>query len=547
MRAKLGLILGAAGCAVLGALLYAPAGSSGRLADDWVLLRTVRRSTSLWWPFAHNDLGQGTGSGHFYRPVWVLWNAAVNDISGSPVFAHVVNLALFGIVCAEVVVLVRRLSGARAALIAGATFAVFPIHGESVAWISGNTDVLAVALALAAILLALGAEPSVGRAGGREAGIAVLTALAALAKEIAMVLPVLTAILLWAQPGGAGSPQPGGAGSPQPPGAGSPRPRGYWRPALVMLATVAVVLVPRTLVLGGLGGYGGQSLTPVRGAGALASFILAAFSAPQLDILRHPALFLVPVGVLAILLIAVYAAWRGTGTARARLALAGIAWFLVALVPVLNQPLNLNTANGDRLLFLPSIGLAITAGALIAGARRTAVTVAWGAVAVLCAVSCVLVALQWRTAGTESRRLIGEIDRIAPRGAHVFALSVPSDYGTAHLYPDGLELAVQETGRPDVTLTGCMPVQALGLHPGQVSFLAVPGGLWFGRTTPEAPFEVPVLGSSQAQSSTACVFGKGPHRPRQTLGTALTAFVVTTPSRHSYYMYFDGRDMRPAG
>jgi hypothetical protein len=360
-----------------------------------------------------------------------------------------------------------------------------------------------------------------------------------------MVLPVLMAILLWAQAGGAG---------PQPP-RGSPRPRGYWRPALVMLATVAVVLVPRTLVLGGLGGYGGQSLTPVRGAGALASFILAAFSAPQLDVLRHPALFLVPLGALAILVIAVYAAWRGraegngggTGTARARLALAGIAWFLVALVPVLNQPLNLNTANGDRLLFLPSVGLAIAVGVLVGGTRRAMATAAWGAVAALCAVSCVLVAMQWRTAGTESRRLIGEIDRLAPRGAHVFALSVPSDYRTAHLYPDGLELAVQETGRPDVTLTGCMPVQALSLRPRQVSFLAVPGGLWFGRTTPEAPFEVPVLGSSQAQPSIACVFGKGPHRPRQTLGTALAAFVVTTPSRHSYYMYFDGRDMRPAG
>ena len=76
-RGRVGLILGAAGCALLGALLYAPASSSGRLADDWILLGTVRRTSSIWWPFTHNDLGQGTGAGHFYRPVWVVWNAAI--------------------------------------------------------------------------------------------------------------------------------------------------------------------------------------------------------------------------------------------------------------------------------------------------------------------------------------------------------------------------------------------------------------------------------------------------------------------------------------
>jgi hypothetical protein len=522
-RGRVGLVLGAVGCALLGALLYAPAGSSGRLADDWILLRTVRRVSSVWWPFTHNDLGQGVGSGHFYRPVWVLWNAAIYDLSHSPALAHALNLVLFAIVCAEVVLLVRRLAGMRAALIAGATFAVFPSHAESVAWISGNTDVLAVALGLAAILLALEARPSVRR----ELGIAALTALAALAKEIAMVLPVLMAILLWAT-------------------AGEPRPRGAWRPAIVMLAAVLVVLIPRTLVIGGVGGYGGQALTPVRGAGALASFILAAASAPQLELLRHPVLFLVPLAAVMLLAAGVYARRRAKDGVTERLALAGVAWFLVALVPVLNQPLNLNTANGDRLLFLPSVGLAIAVGALIGCVRRVSVMAGWAVVGVLCAVSCVLGALQWRTAGTESRRLLSEIDHLAPRGAHVFALSVPSDYQTAHLYPDALDVAVHETGRPDVTLTGCIPVQALSLRPGQASFLPLPGGLWLGRTTPRAPFEVSVLGSSEAQPSSACLFGQAADRPPSTLGTALAALVATTPASHSIYMYFDGRDMRLA-
>jgi hypothetical protein len=527
-RAQAGLVLGALACGVLGALLYAPAGSSGRLADDWVLLHTVQHVTGVLWPFSHNDLGQATGSGHFYRPVWVLLNAAIYGISHSPTFAHVVNLVLYGIVCVEVVFLVRRLAGVRAALIAGVTFAVFPSHGESVAWISGNTDLVAVALGLGAMLVALWAAPSIRR----EVAIAALTALAELAKEIAVVLPVLMAILLWATATEARA---------------SSR-REYWRPAVVMLVTVVAVLIPRSILVGGIGGYGGQALTPVRAAGALASFILGGFSAPQIQLLEHPVLFAVPACLLILLTAGAYRAWRGGAGPTGRLAVAGTAWFLVTLLPLLNQPLNLNTRNGDRLLLLPSVGLALAAGALIGRTRRRTVAAAWGVVAVLCVLSCVGNALDWRAAGSESRRLLAEIDRLAPRGAHLFALSVPSEYRGTHLYPDALDVAVQETGRPDVTLAGCMPVHVLNLRPDQVSFVPLPLDLWYGRTTRQAPFQVPVLGSSEPPSSIACQFGEAPHQPPETLGTALTAVAVPTPTSRSrsVLIYFDGRDMRLA-
>ncbi len=522
-----GLALGAAGCGLLGALLYAPAAASGRLADDWVLLRTVRRVTGPAWPFTHTDLGQSAGSGHFYRPLWVLLNAAIYNLSHSPTFAHVVNLVLFAIVCTEVVLLVGRIAGLPAALIAGVSVAVFPSHGESVAWISGNTDLLAVALGLAAILLALRSSPSLRR----DIGIAALAALAALAKEIATVLPVLMAILLWVTAPGA-----------------RPRPRGYWRPALVMLATVALVLIPRTVVVGGIGGYGGQPVTPTRVAGAFASFILGGLSAPQLPLLAHPAFLLVPVGAVILLAAGGYLAWRARAAITGRLAIAAVAWFLVALVPVLNQPLNLNTRNGDRLLLLPSVGLAIAAGALIARTRRPAVVGAWGVVVVLCAVSCVLNAFDWRTAGVESRRLVAEIDKLAPRGGQVIALSFPTDYRATHLYPDALEVAAQETGHPHVTVVGCMPVQSLSIRSGQASFVPLPGGLWFGQTTTRAPFEVPVLGSAAPPSSGACVSGPAPGPAHETLGTALRAFDAPSPPGGGapVIVYFDGRDVLKA-
>jgi hypothetical protein len=316
-----------------------------------------------------------------------------------------------------------------------------------------------------------------------------------------------------------------------------------------MLAAVVLVLIPRSLLVGGIGGYGGQPLTPVRAAGAFASFILAALSAPQLQLLEHPVLFLVPACALILLAAGAYRAWRGRGAVTGRLAVAGVAWFLVTLVPLLNQPLNLNTRNGDRLLLLPSVGLALAAGALIARTRRPAVLAAWAAVAVLCAVSCVENALDWRTAGAESRRLLAEIDQLAPRGAHLIALSVPSEYRGTHLYPDALDVAVQETGRPDVTLAGCMPVHVLNLRPGQVSFVSLPLGLWYGRASTQAPFQVPVLGSSDPPSNGACQFGPAPDQPRETIGTARTALVAPTPASASgaSLIYFDGRNMRPAG
>ena len=537
LRSRPGRLL-ALGCGLLGALLFVPAISSGRLADDFVLLRTVRLVTGPFWSFTHNDLGQPAGSGAFYRPAWVLWNTAVYDVDHSPAFAHVLNLVLFAVICAEVVLLLWRLAGGRAALIGGVLFAVFPSHGESVAWISGNTDLLAVAWGLGAILLALSVGPSIWR----DVGIAAFTALAMLAKEIAAVLPALMAILVWAAPAPAPASGTGGSGT----GTGTGLQR--WRPAIVMLATVVLLLIPRTAVVGGVGGYGGQALTPKRASGALLSFIAGGLSAPQLQLLAHPVLFLVPICALSLLLGGTYWAWRTGARTTARLAVAGLAWFLVALLPVLNQPLNLNTRNGDRLLLLPSVGLALAAGSLIAPRRRRGVTAAWGAVAALCALSCVLNALNWHAAGIESSRLLADIDRIAPPDAHLIALSVPTDYRQAHLYPDALDIAVQETGRPDVSLTTCMPVHALSLRPGQVSFRALGGGLWLGRTTGRAPFDVPVLGSSEPQASSGCQFAAGPGQPKETLGTAVTALVKPTPAPgvRPVLIYFDGLGMRRA-
>src|SRR5947209_6554297 len=223
-------------CAVAGAGLFIPALAAGRLADDFVLERTVSRVTGPFWPFGHNDLGQG--SGNFYRPVWVLFNAAVHQVSNQAEFAHGVNLVLFAILCLEVGMLLRRLVSRPAAILGTLTFACFPSHGESVAWISGNTDLLAGVLGVGAVL-------SASRRPGSDRWVAlaaVLAAAAVLSKEVAVVVPALAALTIWAS------------------GAGEPARRAY-RPVWPMLALVALALLVRTIELHGIGGYAGSPLT----------------------------------------------------------------------------------------------------------------------------------------------------------------------------------------------------------------------------------------------------------------------------------------------
>ncbi|MDQ6605389.1 MAG: hypothetical protein M3Z06_02440 [Actinomycetota bacterium] len=511
------------GCAIVGAGLFAPGVGSGRLADDFVLLRTIRGVTSVVWPFGHNDLGQMAGSGHFYRPLWVLWNAVINQLASSPAAAHLANLGLFGLICGEVAVLLRRLTGQRAALLGGLLFAVFPSHGESVAWISGNTDLLAVALGLAALLVGTGRKPTIGT----SLAAAGLVAAAMLSKEIAVVFPVLAAILIWI-----GRPADAGA-------------RERWRPVLAMLGAVVLVLLVRGLVIHGFGGYGDTPLTPRRAGGSLASFSAAALSAPQLQLLQHPVLLLVPVS-LAVLI--GWTLWRGVQTGRARpatRAAGGLVWFYVALLPVLNQPLNLNTRNGDRLLLLPSVGLAITAAALVGLARRRVAVLAAVPLIAVCGLAGVLNAVEWNTAGHESRRIIAELTRLAPRDAHLVVLSVPTDYREAHLFPDALQDAVQESGRPDVTVITCAPVHALELLPGQVSFRAPGGGLGLGSSTADAPFEVSVLGGATVGAAGCAVSTPaGAKSPSLGIVDAVVVRPTIVPGQPITVVYFDGRDMR---
>jgi hypothetical protein len=499
---------------VVAAVAFLPAVTSSFVADDFILLRTLDRYGGIGWAFTHNDVGAGSGAGHFYRPLWVLWHEAIDRASGAAWAFHAGNLALYVAVTLEVWALGRRLLGSRSAWVAAFAFAVYPRHGESVAWISGSTDLVAAAIGLPAVLCALASW----RPGVRAVAAASFAAAAALAKESAFVLPLLAVVAVWA--------------------AGGPRRR--WAAPVAMAVAQAVVLVVRLTVVGGLGGYADYPWTPLRFAIGLGSYMLAALSPPQLELLRDPALLIVPLAALLFVVFAVRALRRRGERERLRLAVAGAAWFAIALLPALNLAVDLNTANGERLLFLPSVGLALAFGALVpVRSRATLVSLASAGAAAL-ALS-LLSAQTWNPAGDLAERVVAQASALGPPNGELVVVTVPEEYRTAHVFPGvTLAAALQRAGRRDLRVAPCVPVIVRSKTAGAVRVSRRPDGGFGVRTTWDAPIDVPVR-RHPAPVTRDCLWDADGGWPP---GVAFDATAHSAPSRQpAAYAYFDGRDL----
>ena len=112
---------------------------------------------------------------------------------GSPVVFHLVAIVLHGVATALVVLLLAQLMAAEAAALGGLLFAVHPVHVEAVANVVGTAEPLAAILLLTAALVHLGAGERLRLP--RALGVACLYALAIMAKEGAVVLPLFLLLL----------------------------------------------------------------------------------------------------------------------------------------------------------------------------------------------------------------------------------------------------------------------------------------------------------------------------------------------------------------
>ncbi len=149
---------------------------------------------------AETDLAYG-----YFRPVSSLSVALDYRIWGADPFGfHFTNLLLHAASSLLVCLLALGLGARRAvAWATGWLFAIHPIHTESVAWIAGRTDLLAFLLAGASFGLFLLVERPGGTLARRlaQGGSLALLALALLAKEMAAVVPLwIACVVFWRSP-----------------------------------------------------------------------------------------------------------------------------------------------------------------------------------------------------------------------------------------------------------------------------------------------------------------------------------------------------------
>jgi len=357
------------GILLLALLAYWPTLRGDFVYDDVSLVRDNRVITSLrnvprifttdyWGTLERPDLSPGT---NLYRPL-VMISFALNYAVGGlqPLGYHAVNILLHAGVSLAVYGLGRRLRLSReTAGVAAALFAVHPLHTEAVAGIAGRAELLmalGVLLALAGYL----------RGGGvTRAGSLLAFALSLLAKEQAAVVPVLLVLAELAT----------GAQS--------------WRPAGVRAAGVRLLpyagilgayLLLRTWVLGTAAvpvttllenplahaALGPRLLTALAVAGRYLTLCLwPAPLSPDYSYNQFP-LATSPLDGRVLLAVLLWGGLLALGlrsfTRGQRVVGFAVGFSVLTFLPASNLLLPIGTIMGERLFYLPSVGLCWLAG-----------------------------------------------------------------------------------------------------------------------------------------------------------------------------------------
>lgn len=298
----------------------------------------------------------------YYRPAALLSLRGDGAMAPSfPYAYHATNVLLHTLNTALVYwLLALVLRAAAPALMGALLFAVHPAHVESVAFVSGRTDLLAALFALLSTLTWLRVRAGLSRNPARDRAVSCGSFfLACLSKEVAYLLPAV--LLIWDLAVPAASPTPSGW-----------RRHRSW--VMGWAGCFAVVVVLRWSVsTGSLGllraGAHQGSLTAAVSDPMLIPSVLAGYL--RLLVLPWPlqayytqaqlmstgaalVWFLGPILVTGL-------AWRiGAG----RIWLAALAWLLLFLLPVSGIVPIGGAAIAERYLYLPSVGFVLAAGLL---------------------------------------------------------------------------------------------------------------------------------------------------------------------------------------
>ena len=342
---------------------YLPALWNGFAMDDLYIIvwnplvhsvqGTWRAFTGPYWP---PDLG-----GQMYRPLPLASFAVDWAIAGGhPAWFHAMNLLWHAGMAVLVAAVARRWADWATALGAGLVFAVHPVHVEAVANVIGLGELMAAAGVCLAVYAA------VVRQDVLLSGAALLLGL--LSKENAVVAPALIA---WAWVVGPPAPLP-------------PRPAARRILAFVVswvliagvyLALRSVVLHPYARLHAIAPVFLGESaiagrLTAIAALGDVLRLLVLPltlrvdYSPAERTIVRSmlDGRFVIGLACLAVWAALLVMAWRR----QRRLETFGLGWIAIAFLPVSNLLFSTGVLLAERTFYLPSVGLALAAGAALA-------------------------------------------------------------------------------------------------------------------------------------------------------------------------------------
>jgi len=369
-------------------LLFAETLSYGFMSDDFYLVHRVSNEGFFcaW---------GGEGADMYVRPLTVLTYFTDNMIYGlNPLGWHLTNV-LWHLVCSLLVFLLARvlLKDGTAAFSAGYLFLLLSCHSESVAWVSGRTDLLATAFCLGSILAFLRKSPWAP----------VLFAFGLLAKESVLVTPLLWLVLVVKTPDWDSRAK---------------------RLVVTGLASALVYIVVRIVLSGGVPSGAGEVSFSVA-AESIARYMFRVF-VPPLSEAARPFLARNPLALPLLLLVTTAVtllfALRRSFDRRTFAVLA--AGFFVSLLPVLFMRVSLLDTRSERFLYLPGVFavMALVNWVVQVFGKRTALVVLT-ALALLQGAFLHRSNANWRRAGEMCAELIREPVASPPetfRGAYVF-------------------------------------------------------------------------------------------------------------------------------
>ncbi len=420
--------------------------------DRYIVERNPAVQERDWKTLATGSYWGERVSAGLYRPVTLLSLGANRALGGPEAWSfHLVNDLLHALASVVVLVLAGSLGASDfAGLSAGLLFAVHPAHSEAVNAIVGRAEILSFLFALFAFNLYV-KSPGSAR---REAGIGVSYLLALLAKEsaaFAIPLFLLYDLILARQV--------------------------QWRRVRSLAAALAVYLVIRSCVLGGLG-VAGREIGALDNPAAhaplwdrlltapilLVKYVLlliapvelsADYSFNQIPLAQSLLDLRVPMGLgvaLALVLAFAHALRRGKNLLAFSLGAA-----VIPLFALLHLLFPLGTVFAERLAYLPSLGVCLAAGLGLQGLRwrwRGLAPVLLAALTGLGLARSFLRNRDWMDNETLFRRTVGT----APRSARSHfllgtALFEKQDFaGAVDAFSQGLAIAPEHReGRESLT------------------------------------------------------------------------------------------------